>query len=96
MAGVHCENFPNCMALGENATVPTCHAADCPGALRKKFVEGLAHAMTHVPRPETPEEEEIENMRAYLWAAGICAGDAAFAAAQLYRQGFRITRHHED
>jgi hypothetical protein len=93
MSGVHCELFPECWEIGADASVPICTSRpDCPGVKAQKFSEAFARAVTHMPRPQTPEEDEIENMRAYLWAAGIGAGDAEFAAQQLYRQGFRIVK----
>lgn len=95
MSGVHCELFPGCMALGANATPPTCGRPKCPGRVAQEFSQAFARALTHIPRPETDEENEIEDMRAYLWAAGIGAGDAEFAAKQLYRQGLRITKAKE-
>lgn len=31
VSGVHCEHFPSCMELGQNATIPECDKLDCPG-----------------------------------------------------------------
>jgi len=89
MTNIHCELFPGCMELGENATPPVCIKYKCPGRTAREFSEAFARAQSMLPQ-ETPEEEEIQRMRAYLWASGISAGDAEFAARQLHRQGLRI------
>lgn len=92
MTGVHCELFPGCMELGENATVPICFKAKCPGRAARDFAHAFARGLGVPPEGQTEEENAIAEMRAYLWAAGICASDAEFAAKQLYRQGFRIIK----
>lgn len=47
MTSVHCAKFPDgCMALGENATMPTCGRTDCPGMFGRR----LAAAVLNPPQ----------------------------------------------
>lgn len=48
MSGVHCERFPDCMELGQNATIPKCGKADCPG---NKSWTGLFASAQEVREP---------------------------------------------
>jgi hypothetical protein len=80
------------MELGESGQPPSCFRSKCPGRMAREFSQAFARAMQHVPLPETEEENTIAEMRAQLWAAGIGAGDAEFAARQLYQQGCRIIK----
>lgn len=90
--GAHCELFPACMEMGENATIPACHKPKCPGRAKRDFALAFARGLGLPPEPQTEEDDTIANMRAFLWAAGINAGDAEFAAKQLYWQGLRIVK----
>ena len=37
MSGVHCQKFPDCMALGFGNAIPTCGQFDCPGKFRSRL-----------------------------------------------------------
>jgi hypothetical protein len=93
MTSVHCELFPDCMEIGENAHVPVCFKQGCPGRAQRDFAEVFARAVTTL-RSESMSDEEnaIADMAGFLFAAGVSLGDAEFAAKQLHRQGFRIIR----
>ena len=92
MTKVHCELFPGCMEVGQNATIPVCGKHKCPGRAAQEFSAAFVRAVTSRLDPQSDEDNEIADMQAYLWAAGVCIGDAEFAAKQLYRQGFRIIK----
>lgn len=47
MSGAHCKNFPACMEVTNNATVPTCDKPDCPGKRTWADAGFLFHA--HAP-----------------------------------------------
>jgi hypothetical protein len=89
-AGVHCEKFPDCMVVGDNATMPTCTRQDCPGVQRIQFAAKLGAAMLAKPEPQTEDENTLEEMRAQLWAAGLDLEESQFIARMLWRNGQRI------
>ena len=93
MTSVHCELFPGCMEVGENAHIPVCFNQGCPGRANRDFAEVFARAVATTRRDSmTDDENTIADMAAFLFAAGISLGDAEFGAKQLFQQGFRIVR----
>ena len=93
MTAVHCELFPDCMEVGRNVHTPACFKQGCPGRANRDFAEVFARAVATTRHDAmTDDENDVAEMAAYLFAAGISLGDAEFAAKQLHRQGFRIVR----
>ena len=92
MSNVHCEKFPECMAMGVDSTMPTCGLEDCPGTKQREFAVKFAEAFATKPEPQTEDEETLAEMRAQLWAAGLDLEESAFIARMLFRNGQRITK----
>ena len=44
------------------------------------------------PEPDESDKNELEEMRAQVWAAGATSEDAAFIARMLWRNGIRFVK----